>query len=160
MMTYKEEFLALELPVDIRDRVIFHGRVEEYELKQFYRDCDVFIAPSRYESFGLVFLEAMMFGKPVIGCDAGGGPEVVTDGVSGFLIKPGDSEGLRSTLEYLLRNPDACKKMGTQARKDYVNRFTDQVMVSDLIKILDDYVPTSSPDKQSMLTESSKVVHS
>ncbi|WP_181419310.1 glycosyltransferase [Novacetimonas hansenii] len=147
MMTYKEEFLALELPVDIRDRVIFHGRVEEDELKKFYRDCDVFIAPSRYESFGLVFLEAMMFGKPVIGCDAGGGPEVITDGVSGFLIKPGDSEGLRSTLEYLLRNPDACKKMGTQARKDYVDRFTDQVMVSDLIKILDNYVPISSPDK-------------
>src|SRR5262249_33699930 len=87
--TSKHEFLKRDLAALVRARITFHGRVEEHELREFYRDCDIFVAPSRYESFGLVFLEALMFGKPVIGCDAGGGPEVVTDGETGYLVAPG-----------------------------------------------------------------------
>jgi glycosyltransferase involved in cell wall biosynthesis len=134
--TYKQEFEALDLPSFIRDRIIFHGRVEEEELRTFYRDCDIFVAPSRYESFGLVFLEAMMFGKPVIGCDAGGGPEVVSDGKTGFLVKPGDADGLRDALTRLLANPDLRREMGAAARDDYERRFTETVMVGDLTNAL------------------------
>lgn len=135
-ITYKEKFLELDLPGDIRDRIRFHGRVEEDELRNFYRDCDIFVAPSRYESFGLVFLEAMMFGKPVIACDAGGGPEVVTDGETGILIPPGDVRRLIDALETLLNDPARVVEMGKAARADYERRFTDQVMVDDILTVL------------------------
>lgn len=134
--TYKEEFLQLALPETIRKRVIFHGRVEEEDLRAFYRDCDIFVAPSRYESFGLVFLEAMMFGKPVIGCEAGGGPEVVTDGETGILVTPGDIMGLGKAMEALIADVRLRKRMGRAARQDYERRFTDTVMVNDLIAVV------------------------
>jgi hypothetical protein len=136
--TYKEEFLGLTIAPDVGERIIFHGRVEEEELRDFYQDCDIFVAPSRYESFGLVFLEAMMFGKPVIGCDAGGGPEVVTSGETGFLVKPGDVEGLRKALTSLLSDPKLRMRMGDAARRDYELRFTDAAMVQDLLTVLDE----------------------
>lgn len=135
--TYKGEFLKRDLPQSICSRIVFHGRVEENELREFYRDCDIFVAPSRYESFGLVFLEALMFAKPVIGCDAGGGPEVVTNGETGYLVAPGDVEGLRIALVKLLSEPGLRRKMGAAARADYQHRFTVRALVSDLTSAID-----------------------
>lgn len=134
--TYKEEFLEIGLPPSVANRVVFHGRVEEEELRMFYRDCDIFVAPSRYESFGLVFLEAMMFGKPVIGCDAGGGPEVVTDGETGFLIAPGDVKGLGKAMRTLVESKALRKRMGDAARVDYETRFSEAVMVRALLEVV------------------------
>jgi glycosyltransferase involved in cell wall biosynthesis/GT2 family glycosyltransferase len=131
--TYKGEFLKSGLPQAMFDRIRFHGRVEEDELRRFYRDCDIFVAPSRYESFGLVFLEAMVFGKPVIACDAGGGPEVVTHGKTGLLVAPADRQGLSDALEMLLGNPAGRRAMGAAARQDYEARFTDVAMVRDFL---------------------------
>lgn len=134
--TYKAEFLGLDLPRDIKDRIIFHGRVEEDELVNFYAACDILVAPSRYESFGLIFLEALVFGKPVIGCHAGGGPEVITNGKTGLLVKPGDVASLRMALSTLLANPDLRQEMGAAGRKDYQARFTTPNMVKDLMGFL------------------------
>ncbi|GHH16816.1 hypothetical protein GCM10008023_21280 [Sphingomonas glacialis] len=135
--TYKVEFLKQDMPTAVRSRIVFHGRADEQQLRKFYRDCDIFVAPSRYESFGLVFLEALMFGKPVIGCDAGGGPEVVTDGETGLLIAPGDVAGLQAALTNLLSDPKRRRKMGIAARADYERRFTVQSLVSDLTNMID-----------------------
>jgi glycogen(starch) synthase len=74
--------------------VIFAGEVADSELEAQLERCEVFVAPSRYESFGLVFLEAMMFGKAVVGCRAGGMMEVIDEGVTGLLAEPGDSNSL------------------------------------------------------------------
>ena len=117
--------------------MVFHGRVEEDTLRAFYRNCDVFVAPSRYESFGLVFLEAMMFGKPVIACDAGGTPEVITHGVTGLLAKPGDPITLAAALETLLTDSAMRREMGAAARSDYELRFTDVVMRDDMLNMVD-----------------------
>ncbi len=144
--TYKNEFLNEITDAGIVNRVAFHGRVEEDELRQFYADCDVFVAPSRYESFGLVFLEAMMFGKPVIGCNAGGGPEVVTDGVTGFLVDPEDVAGLQTALERLIENSDLRSSMAIAARADYEARFTDRIMVRDIEEARQRFF-TQAPDR-------------
>ncbi|MCW2361378.1 MULTISPECIES: glycosyltransferase [Sphingobium] len=131
--SYKEEFLETDIPSAVRERIVFHGRVAEAELQNFYRSCDVFVAPSRYESFGLVFLEAMMFGKPVIACDAGGGPEVVTHEHTGYLVKPGDIAGLKKAMETLVADPALRRKMGQIARSRYEERFTDEAMVNNFL---------------------------
>jgi glycosyltransferase involved in cell wall biosynthesis len=135
--TYRNEFLKGGLAPDIRSRITFHGRVEEQDLRRFYRDCDIFVAPSRYESFGLIFLEALMFGKPVIGCAAGGGPEVVTDGKTGFLVAPGSVGDLKAALTKLLSDPALRWTMGAAARQDYEQRFTEEVLVADFTAALE-----------------------
>lgn len=132
--TYKGEFLAqTTLAPDILRRIRFHGRVSEEALRGFYQACDIFVAPSRYESFGLVFLEAMVFGKPVIAGAAGGGREVVTDGETGLLVAPGDAVDLRGALEALLADPALRRKLGDAARRDYEARFSDRAMVQDFL---------------------------
>lgn len=131
--TYKAEFLARHWPAGIVERVKFHGRVDEDSLRSFYRGCDVFVAPSRYESFGLVFLEAMMFGKPVVGCDAGGVSEVVTDGVTGLLVPPNDVEALEVAITRLLVDDDMRASFGRAARHEYERRFTDAAMLADFL---------------------------
>src|SRR5262249_24343982 len=85
-------------------------------LDSFYRDCTVFTAPSRYESFGLIYLEAMRWGKPVVACCAGGVPEVVRDGETGLLVPPGDAAALEAALSRLLADADLRTKMGSGAR--------------------------------------------
>jgi glycogen synthase len=130
--TYRSEFEKLKIPSSIRNRIIFHGRVEEEYLRQFYRECDVLVAPSRYESFGLIFLEALVFGKPVIACDAGGGPEVIKAKETGLLVKPGDEKSLEKALVRLLASSDLRAGMGKAARADYEARFTEKVLARQI----------------------------
>src|SRR5262249_54168233 len=74
---YRETFQRLYGQNAWCRQVVFRGPVAEADLYAHYADCDVFCLPARYESFGLVFLEAMMFGKPVVGTAAGGMTEVI-----------------------------------------------------------------------------------
>ena len=66
--------------------VTMWGNLADAELEAAYASCDLFALPSRREGFGIVFLEAMRHGKPCIGGNHGGTPEVVTDGTTGFLV--------------------------------------------------------------------------
>ena len=108
----------------VLDRVTFLGAVAEDELQSLYQTCDLFVAPSLYESFGLIYLEAMNYAKPVVGCRAGGIPEVVEDGVTGRLVDPGTPAELAATLAALLRAPDQLREMGIAGRQRLLERFT------------------------------------
>jgi phosphatidylinositol alpha-1,6-mannosyltransferase len=108
----------------VHDRVHLVGRQGEQELKNCYRKADVFVMPSRQEGFGIVFLEAMAFGKPVIGAAFGGIPDIVVDGVTGFLVKYGDVEALAERLICLLRDPDLRARMGLAAQQRVRENYT------------------------------------
>ncbi len=135
--TYKGEFLARDMDPEIKRRVVFHGRVSEDELRLKYQSCDIFVAPSKYESFGLIFLEAMMFAKPVVGCNVGGVPEVVTDRETGFLIPVGDTEALEVALSRLIIDPDMRARMGAAGRRDYERRFTPAAMRDGVLAMIE-----------------------
>lgn len=121
---YWERHFWAENPVLERARVEFAGPVDAAALRNAYRDCDVLVAPSRYESFGLIYAEAMAWGKPVIGCRAGGIPEVVLDGETGLLVAPGDSDALRNALIQLLRDPAVRRRFGEAGRQRVQNCFS------------------------------------
>lgn len=104
-------------------RVRCPGLITRSELVALYASCDVVVAPSRYESFGLVYVEGMSFGKPVVGCDTGGIPEVVTDGITGLLARPGDSEDLAAKLLLLARDSGLRERLGAAGRRDFEARF-------------------------------------
>lgn len=128
---YKDYFLSKYN--EFSERVIFEGYISDEELIDRYSNCDIFIAPSRFESFGLIFLEAMIFSKPVIGTNIGGIPEVVENGVSGILIENENSEDLKNALIKLIENKDIRESMGKNGRRIYEEKFTAEIMANKFI---------------------------
>jgi glycosyltransferase involved in cell wall biosynthesis len=121
---YREEFLAAAGgDRALLERVRFEGEVSDERLWELYAGCDVFCAPSLYESFGNVLIEAMMFGKPVVASRAGGMPEVVEDGVNGVLVEPGDVESLQRALRGLLLDAGRRAELGAAGRRRWTERF-------------------------------------
>jgi glycosyltransferase involved in cell wall biosynthesis len=106
------------------DKIHLHGHVDQDQLDQFYSNCSIFIAPSKYESFGLIYLEAMRFSKPCIGTTAGGIPEVVANNVTGILIEPGNSEELAQAVLKLCENSALRRKFGNAGRQRFLDSFT------------------------------------
>ncbi|MCU0791553.1 MAG: glycosyltransferase family 4 protein [Opitutaceae bacterium] len=112
----------------LREHVDFAGRLDATALRAAYRSCDVFVAPSRYESFGLTYVEAMAWAKPVLGCRAGGVPDVVIDETTGLLVPPGDTPALTAALLRLARDPALRARLGSAARADVDARFSRQTL--------------------------------
>ena len=125
-----KEFFEAEHPGQ-KDRVNFLGFISSEELERHYQKSDVFVVPSVYESFGLIYVEAMKYGKPVIGCWAGGIPEVIDEGKTGFLVEPNDEQGLAEKVITLLKDEGLRRQMGAQARRHCEEKFSRQRMASD-----------------------------
>jgi glycogen synthase len=110
--TLKQRFLAQHSDAPWISRVIFHGIVDEETLREHYRSCDLFVAPSLFESCGLIYHEAMQYGKAVVGCRTGGVPEVVEHDVEGLLVTPDSPHALRAALAQLMRDDALRERMG------------------------------------------------
>lgn len=93
------------------------------------REFDVQVVPSLAEPFGLVTLEAMNQGRPVVATLTGGSPEIVRDGVEGFLTRPGDAGQLARRLEVLLDSPGLCRAMGRRGRRRVAGEFSLDLML-------------------------------
>jgi glycogen synthase len=114
------------------ERVRFHGTVSRVDLLRFYKSCDLVISPSRYESFGLVFVEAMMFGKPSVGIAVGGVSEVVTSGRDGILIERDDPVELAEKIASLIQDPEALSRLAREARRTFERKFSVIHMIDAL----------------------------
>jgi L-malate glycosyltransferase len=113
---------------DLTERVTFLG--DQREVESILPGADLFLLPSSHESFGLVALEAMSCGVPVIGCRAGGLPEVVLDGETGFLFDVGDVAGMAGSATRFLRAPDERARLGEAARERAVSVYAKDAIVS------------------------------
>lgn len=90
----------------------------------FYPRIDLLVFPSiTTEAFGLVLLEAMALGKPVIASKVGGIQELIIDGINGILVEPNDYEKLAEKIKYLLENPEICKRIGEEAKRMVKEKF-------------------------------------
>jgi len=98
--------------LDLADKVCFAGRLEGKDLAAAYRQADIFVLPSLMEGYGLVLLEAMSFGLPVVASKVGGIPEIVSDGVEGILVPPRDEKALANAIAELLACPTKRREMG------------------------------------------------
>lgn len=112
----KEAFVLYARRHKLRD-VRFVGFISEEDLPRYYRTCDVFCAPSiGFESFGLVLLEAMAAGRPIVASDIAGYRTVVRNGEEGLLVPPGDEGALATALIALLRDPVLRQRMGERGQ--------------------------------------------
>jgi phosphatidylinositol alpha-1,6-mannosyltransferase len=116
--------------------VHFLSGLSSAELAACYSACEIFALPSQGEGFGLVYLEAMARGKPVIGGAHGGAPEVIEDGVTGYLVPHGDPIHLATSIEALLADPAHAKEMGARGKQRVEREFRFQVFAKSLKKIL------------------------
>ena len=129
-------------------RVKFLGVVEDEELRWLYANCCVFAAPSRFESFGLIFVEAMMFGKPVVGCSVGGVGEVVDHDRTGLLTPAGDAVKLGEALDMLLRDEGRRQSLGAAGRRAYEERFAATIVAKHRRTALERLMRTPLEERQ------------
>lgn len=120
----------------VQRHVHFFADLSYAELSACYAACEVFALPSRGEGFGFVYLEGMARGKPVIGGAHGGAPEVIEDGVTGYVVQHGDTEQLATSIDALLSNPELAKQMGVRGRERVEGQFRFPVFAKALKKIL------------------------
>jgi glycogen synthase len=126
----------------VLDRVEFTGIVSDEELRRRYERCSIFVAPSRFESFGLVAAEAMAFGKPVVAGDNAGLRSVVEDGSNGYLVGADDPTALEEALASLLASPALREQFGARSRELFEERFAVATMAAATLKFYEGVLET------------------
>jgi phosphatidylinositol alpha-mannosyltransferase len=107
-----------DLPIEARARVVMLGAVPHRDLPPYHAACEVFCAPATgRESFGIVLVEAMAAGLPVVASDIAGYREVVRDGVEGILVPSRDPEALAGAVGKLLDGPEDAARLGAAGRE-------------------------------------------
>jgi 1,2-diacylglycerol 3-alpha-glucosyltransferase len=113
----KRELIKLSKKLNIINQIKFLGFHEHSELGKFYNSCDVFILPSLYETQGMVVLEAMYFGKPVIITDSIiSAKDLVENGKNGFIVKYNSTKQLANRIKLLKENKQLYIKMGKESK--------------------------------------------
>ena len=112
----------------IKDKVRFLGFVEDKKLPQYYAACDVFCLPSKFETQGMVALEAMACDKPVVGSDYLALKELIKNGKNGERFIPGNGTSCARKIEEVLYNRDSYKEMVNTAKQYSVEKTTDELL--------------------------------
>jgi len=116
--------------------VVFEGYKAGRELDGLFRNASFLVLPSEwYENAPMTVLESFAHGKPVVGSDIGGIPEMVLEGRTGLLFRPGDPEDLREKIKYLLSRPSMIAAMGREARKKAEEEYNEEVHYQRLMEV-------------------------
>jgi len=117
----------------LENKVVLAGRIAD--AYKYLKAFDVFVLPSLKEGFPWIILEAMAAELPIVATKVGALPEIIDDGVNGFLARPGNSRQLAEKIKWLLENPQEAKVMGIQAKAKLVKKFSLQKMVQETEKL-------------------------
>jgi len=99
----------------------FLGWIPHENLPEIYQKADIFVLPSFSEGLGMVIMEAMASGLPVIAARTSGSKELIEDGINGFLINAGNPKAIKDKLALLLKDPNLGKLIGERAKKSIIN---------------------------------------
>lgn len=133
---YRNALEELMKKLHLQDNVVFTGYVTEDKKAFYYNAAEIFIMPNRelengdVEGFGIVFLEANAYRKPVIGGKSGGVVDAIVDGKTGLLVNPTDAKEIAFAIIRLLGNKDYATQLGVQGRKRVERDFNWEVIVS------------------------------
>jgi len=153
---YLDSLVGMVEKLGIRDRVTFLSRLSEEEIVQAYKSADIFVLPSTLEAFGLVVVEAMASGTPVIASNYGGIRCLVQDGVNGLLFEVGEVSDLASKILLLLENQDLRRLLARKAHLQAEERYSIQRAIDELLAVyakLQRAVDSSAPLRPELPTE-------
>ena len=128
---YKEYLKALCRKLDIEQYVKYIPFTED--VPRLMAALDVFVLPSFSETYGLVVVEAMAMEKPVIATNAGGPPEIISNGKTGLLVEPRDVTALAGAIHRILSDSDLCLSLRHSAREEALKRFDFDTCVETLL---------------------------
>jgi glycosyltransferase involved in cell wall biosynthesis len=143
------ELLATSL--EMTSRVSFAGLAPAADLDAHFRRCDALVLPAVHdplsgtEGLGVVLIEALAYGKPVVASDIGGIPDVVRHGETGLLVPPGDGDALAAALRSLADYPARARAFGEAGRLDVADRFSWDRIASRLATLYHDVVARRQP---------------
>ena len=129
---FKEKYPNLLSSVNIK------GKVSDEELFKSLQEADIFVAPSKFESFGIMNVEAMMMCVPVVSCSVGGIEEVLDGGNAGALVAPNDPEALARKLCLFIENPDLRKQFIDLGRSRYDLQFKPDINAKQVVSIYEE----------------------
>jgi glycosyltransferase involved in cell wall biosynthesis len=118
---------------DLNGKIIFAG--ERKDVPRLMAACDLFVLASRWEGFGLVFLEAMAAGKPVVATRVSAIPEVVVDGETGLLVPPEDPQALAGAIIRLCHDPSESRRLGNNGYRRVREHFTAGRLVDETLAV-------------------------
>jgi glycosyltransferase involved in cell wall biosynthesis len=126
----------------VEKKFVLAGKVAENELPAYYAACDLLVLPSlsRLEAFGLVLVEAMASGKPVVASDLPGVREVIKDGKTGLLCDPFNAADLAAKIGALAGSEKAAADMGAAGRRLAEERYSWEVIGGKIEKVYEDVV--------------------
>ena len=131
----KDCLKKLAVDLGINDRVEFLGRLAHKEVIKYMAKADIFSLPSWNEGFGVVYIEAMSQGRPVIGCKGEGIEDFVEDRKTGILVKPKNVDSLVKAIDYLLSNIDKAQAIGERAQRFILKNYTWEKNAEKTIKV-------------------------
>jgi len=127
---------ALVDELGLRNRVRFAGYVNGEDKWTLLQNSDVFVLPSRFEGFGIAFIEAAAFGLPAVGTRDAGIPEAVLDGETGVLVAPDSPEDLAEALTFFYRNPEKMAQMGKAGMERARRQFSPTAVAANFQKTI------------------------
>jgi glycosyltransferase involved in cell wall biosynthesis len=122
--------------------VLFLGY--QHDVARWYRACDAIVLTSANEGTPVTLIEGLAAGRPVVATRVGGVPDVVEDGVTGFLVRPGDTHAVAERLAILAGDPELRRTMGAAGRERVLERYAVERLVDDVDRLYRSLLPTVS----------------
>jgi glycosyltransferase involved in cell wall biosynthesis len=144
----REPVLELIAQYGLVDRIFAPGFVAD--VRPLIACSDVVVVPSRLDGMPLIVLESQLFGKPVVASAVGSLPEMVADGVSGYICPIGDIEAFSDRIENLYRSPDLRRYMGERGRETALKRHDANTMVDAYVKAFQAQTPAATGHEQAV----------
>lgn len=132
-----DDLQALATDLNLTELCDFLGGVSHQQVMELFQSATIAVVPSRSEAFGLVNIEAMMAGTPVIASNVGGIPDIIRDGEDGLLFPTDDPAALAEKIRMLLLDVDLRERLGRAGRQRFLETFTHQQVIPDLADLLE-----------------------
>ena len=132
---YVQKVFNYAKELNVYDKIIYFNKIVQNEISTLYKKCDIFVLPTEYEIFGMVMLEAMYFGLPVITTLNGGSSTVIEDGKDGYICNNSDVKEWTNKIEYLFNNKEKYNSISKKATQKIVNHYIWDSIANKFIKI-------------------------
>lgn len=133
-----DKLLELRSTLGLEENFEIIPRIDYELVPKWYTAADVFVVPSRYETFGLVIVEAMACGTPVVATNIGGPPDIITNGQEGYTVNPEDTTTHALRIKDVIKNSDNHKKMSVRAKSTAIEKFSWSAITRQVVQLYSD----------------------